>query len=79
MGTTPFYGKTERWAILVVEPGGETHYLHDGCDGNSGRVSIFRSKQKAKDQAEFLRDGLGDEVQSVNVVTYPSKISDRKR
>jgi len=59
---------SERWAILVVEPDGETHYMRHGVD--DGPIAVYTSRFKAEHDADFLRDGLGDEVQSVSVVRW---------
>lgn len=63
---------SERWTILVVEHDGEQHYLRHGED-ESGPIVMFVNRRRAEEQADFWREGLGDEVQSVNVVPYPAE------
>lgn len=58
-----------RWAVLVIEHDGEQHYICAGAE-DDGPVATFASRDRAERTAEFWREGLGDEVQSVNVVPY---------
>lgn len=59
----------EHFAIKVIWLDGEEEFVREGCAG--GRVAVFASKRKATTQADFLREGMEDEVQSINVVQYP--------
>lgn len=56
------------WALLVTFDNGEQDYV---CDGNGDRISRFRTKDDAEQQASFLRDGL-DEGDRIHVIRYPS-------
>lgn len=65
---SPRYVKTrQRFAIVVVEQDG-VHYVEREP---SGETLIYASRLQAEQDAEFWREGLGDEVQSVNVVVWP--------
>jgi hypothetical protein len=57
-----------KYAILVVWLDGVEEYVKQGSD-----VAIFHSKRAADEQAEFMRMGMEDECQSINVVQYPSR------
>lgn len=59
-----------KWAVLVVERDGAPHYVRQGED-DTGPIATWTSRRRAEAQAEFWRQGLGDEVQSVNVVRAP--------
>lgn len=54
------------WAVLVIWKDGTQQHMED----HHGRVARFSSKRKAQEKVEFLRDGMGDEVQSINVVPW---------
>ena len=59
------------WAILVVWMNGEEEYVKQGIGTEIARFT----KRQAQEQREFLWMGMeGDpDVQSVNVVRYPSR------
>lgn len=59
-----------RWSLKVIGRDGTESYVREEP---SDRVTTYASRQRAEKQAEFWRDGLGDEVQSVNVVPAPKK------
>lgn len=65
--------KDERWAVQAIEHDGESRYLRRGEDPDEGPVVVFRSRRAADESAAFWREGLGDEVQSVNVVRWREK------
>lgn len=56
------------WAILVIWKDGEEEYLHEGLGTTTAR---FRSRNDAIEQTKFMKMGMDDEVQSINVVPYP--------
>lgn len=58
-----------RWAVLVVEKDGSQEYLRSGRDFD-GPI-IIGSRRDAEEHADFLRIGIGDDVQSINVVPAP--------
>ena len=55
---------TAFWAVRIVEHDGEGHLL---CEAGRGGVAVYHSKKRAEEVAEFMREGLGDEVQDVSV------------
>jgi len=55
-----------RFAVLVIWKDGEEEYLREGS-----RVAVFSARSRAEDQADFMRMGMEDEVQSINVVKAP--------
>lgn len=56
-----------RYAIKVIWDDGDEDYVMQG-----ERVAAF-GKLQAKEQVEFLRVGMEDECQSINIVRYPKK------
>lgn len=54
------------YAILVVWKDGEQEYLKEG-----NVLVKFSSKSRASEQVEFMRMGMEDEVQSINIVSAP--------
>jgi hypothetical protein len=60
---------TSKWAILVIWKTGETEYVKEGPP--PGRVAVFRARSRARENADFLAEGISDEAQSVNVVAWP--------
>lgn len=59
---------TKRWAVKVIDREGEEDYI---CEGLTVHPKMFTAKSRAEKAAEFLREGVGDEYQSINVVPYP--------
>ena len=55
------------WAVLIFEHDGAGHFL---CEAGRGGVAVYHSKKHAGEVAEFIRDGLGGEVQNVSVARY---------
>jgi hypothetical protein len=55
---------TAFWAVRIVEHDGEGHLL---CEAGRGGAAVYHSKKRAEEVAEFMRDGLGDEVQHVSI------------
>ena len=41
--------------------------------GERGQIALFTSKREAKEKANFLKMGVSDEYQSINVVRYSEK------
>jgi hypothetical protein len=68
--TSRYVKARQRFAIVVVEQDGAVHYLEHEP---SGETVVYASRLKAEHDAEFWREGLGDEVQSVSVVVWPGK------
>ena len=60
--------KPTNWAILVIWKNGDEEYLHEGL---SSRTARFASRSDAIEQTKFMKMGMEDEVQSINVVPYP--------
>jgi len=58
------------FAVLVVWNDGDEEYLKDGMSTKPAR---FTSRQQAKEQADFMKMGMDDECQSINVVPYPRR------
>ena len=56
------------WAVLCITLTGEDEYV---CDGMGDKPSRFLSRRDAQAQADFLKMGVSDEFQSINVVPYP--------
>lgn len=54
-----------RWAIKVIWQNGREDYVMAG-----DHVATY-SKFQAKDQVEFLKVGMDEDVQSINVVPAP--------
>jgi len=59
-----------RYAVQVVWNNGDTEYLNRGI-GDS--IALFPSKQKATKYAEFMKMGMDEDVQSINVVRFPAR------
>ena len=57
--------RTALWVVRIVEHDGSEHFL---CEAGRGGVAVYPSKKRAQEVAEFMRDGLGDDVQNVSVV-----------
>jgi hypothetical protein len=53
------------WAILVVGKNGEEEYLREGLGDSTAR---FRSRSEATKLMQFMKIGMEDEYQSINVV-----------
>ena len=60
-----------KWAIKVVWKDGEEEYLK----GPRGRIATFFGRSRAEDQAEFMREGMESDVQSINVVRAPRALA----
>ena len=58
-----------RYRIKVIWKNGEQEYVQAGV--KPGQDAIFTSHRAAQEQADFLKIGISDEVQSVNVVRGP--------
>lgn len=58
------------FAILVIDNEGEENYV---CDGMGNIPTRYSSRARAKEQVEFFKMGMEDEVQSINVVPYPKR------
>jgi hypothetical protein len=56
----------------VVWKNGKTDFVQNG-----DRRAIFPSRTAAAKQADFLRAGISDEVQSINVLRCPPYRADR--
>lgn len=54
------------FAIKVVWLDGEEEFLKEGS-----RVARFANRKRAEEQRDFMKAGMSDEVQSINVVHYP--------
>lgn len=59
-----------RWAVLAIWLDGEQEYARLGPSPATGEIATF-SKREAKEHAAFMRVGMDDEVQSINVVRAP--------
>lgn len=62
-----------RFAVKVIDDEGNEMYLRHGARPGEGVVVSFPSREKAQVVAEDLRQNIGDEVRSVNVVAYPAE------
>ena len=61
------------YAVKVIWHNGDEELVHLGC--RHSRPAIFPTKRQAQDQADFLKIGIGEDVQSINVVKYkPPKV-----
>jgi gluconate kinase len=60
------------FAVKVIWLDGDEEYLHEGM---SERTARFFTEREAKEQAEFMKMGMSDECQSINVVPYPGSLS----
>ena len=58
-----------RWAILCIGFDGEQEYVMVGP--SPGRVAIFHNKREAQENADFLKEGVAEDYQSINVVRAP--------
>jgi len=58
------------YAIKVVQNNGDEDFL---CDGLGSRPTRFPSYAAAYRQVDFMKIGMADEVQSINIVKYPKK------
>ena len=56
------------YAVLVIWKTGEEEYLHQGLGSKTAR---FVSRAAAQRQADFMKMGMEEEVQSINVVQLP--------
>lgn len=56
------------YAIKVIYDSGDEEFL---CEGFSDRPARFHSLNAAKKQRDFMKMGMDDECQSINVVPYP--------
>jgi hypothetical protein len=54
------------WAVKVVWLDGEEEYLAQGS-----HITRFANRERAEDLRDFLKEGMEDEVQSINVVHFP--------
>lgn len=63
----------EQFAIKVIWSDGEEEFLKEGLSAT--KVAKFSSRKQAQSQADFMKIGMDgdDDVQSVNVVTYPRR------
>jgi hypothetical protein len=57
-----------RFAIKVIWLDGEEEYLKEGSN-----VARFANRERAEAQRDFMKEGMEDEVQSINVVPYPAQ------
>lgn len=65
-----------KFAIKVVWADGEEEYLKLG---QSTTPAPYTSRQRAKEQVEFMRMGMDDgECQSINVVPYPAAAREKE-
>lgn len=62
-----------RFAVKVIDHEGHEMYLRHGEEPGEGSIVMFPSRRRADDFAAHMRNGLGTDVQSVNVVPYPTK------
>ena len=60
------------YKIQVVDKKGRVYYVRHG-----DKLVVFRTREKAQEQAEFLREGVGDEYQSISVLRCPPYQADR--
>jgi hypothetical protein len=58
------------FAILVIDLDGDEEYL---CNGLGDIPARFPSRAAAQRQVDFMKIGMEDEVQSINIVSYPPK------
>jgi hypothetical protein len=59
-----------KYAIKCIDHDGEEEYVM----ANRGtRIAAFTSKLAAQEQANFLKMGVADQYQSINVVAYPKR------
>jgi hypothetical protein len=61
----------KRWALLVVQKDGSSEYLCHGATGDE--PVIYRSRAQAEHARTCLATGIGDDVQSINVVKAPTR------
>jgi uncharacterized protein YpmB len=61
--------------IQVVFKNGDVDYVCTGT--NKAQLAVYRTRQKAQEAADFLRQGISDEVQSINVLRCPPYQADR--
>ena len=62
-----------RYAIKCVTLDGHEEYVMHFRVGERGQIALFTSKREAKEKANFLKMGVSDEYQSINVVRYSEK------
>lgn len=63
------------FALLVIGLDGEEEYL---CDGMSDRPSCFFNRREAQSEKDFLWIGMEGDVQSINIVPYPRRVTASK-
>jgi len=64
------------YAVKVIWNNGKEELVQLGC--RNSQPAIFPSKRRAQEQADFLKMGISDEVQSINVVKYKAPKPARK-
>ena len=65
-----------KWAIVCIGHDGESDFV---CHGITDRVALFKSRADAQQQADFLKMGVDDEYQSINVVLYGERVAPAAR
>lgn len=68
MHRDPEYSPGTHFAIKVVWLDGVEEYLKEGCS-----IARFTNRKRAEEQCDFMKEGMEDEVQSINVVPYPAQ------
>ena len=59
--------KKKLYCVLIVTRAGKPEYLFDF---GVGKVARFPSRAAAKKQADFLKIGIEEDVQSINIVPF---------
>jgi len=62
-----------RYAIKCVTLDGHEEYVMHFKVGERGRIALFSSKREATERADFLKIGVAEEYQSINVVRYSER------
>lgn len=58
------------WAVLCIDHYGGEEYV---CRGTTKETMRYASRAAAQKVANFLKQGCGEDFQSINVVSYPKK------
>lgn len=58
------------YAILVIQNDGDEDYL---CEGMTSTPAKYPSRAAAQRMVDFMKIGMEGDVQSINIVRYPSR------